>query len=508
MLVVAVGYAVLFGVLGVRNHLDLRTQLHDLGHMEQSIWEVTQGHFSMPLSDPVPFKSRFFQHANVIFYLLAPLYTLFPSPITLLILETLTVAAAGVVLFFLAQHLLGDRRLALLFGVALLLDPMVQDANLYDFHPEVMACLLYLLALLCLETRRWWGYWLAVCLLLFLKEDMIAVVASLGIITIVRVSRRQGWLTIGAALAYGAVICLVSWRALGVPLCGNEFVRFAYLFGQHPPAAAGAAGARRATWLARFTAQDCWYVVYVAVQGGFLAIFDPLWMLPAAPDVLLNLADRKLWQSNISGVYYSALVVTAVMAASIYGFKRLRGRSSPLATPLLGLFALQVAVIGYVFSPAPYGYFSSWRQFDSQIDREAFRQIAQQIPADASLATQNNLGAQFAARSEIFEYPKDGGRAAYVLFSIQSPVSRQRPRLFRRRASTLLSFRKVQSLEYPDRVVAALTDPAYGVLSFRQHFYLLKRGAPRTLNDDALIAAREDLAAVLPRRRFPGWSRG
>ena len=508
MLAVAVGYAVLFGVLGVSNHLGLRTQLHDLGHMEQSIWQVTQGHFSMPLSDPVPFKSRFFQHANVIFYLLAPLYALLPSPITLLILETLTVAAAGVAIFFLAQHLLGDRRLALLFGVALLLNPMVQDANLYDFHPEVMACLLYLLALLCLETRRWWGYWIAVCLLLFLKEDMIAVVAALGIITIVRVSRRQGWLTIGAALAYGAVIGLVSWRALGVPLCGNEFVRFAYLFGKHPATAAAATRARQASWLARFTAKDCWYAVYVGVQGGFLAVFDPLWMLPAAPDVLLNMADHKLWQSNISGVYYSALVVTALTAAGIYGLKRLRDANSALAKPLLGFFALQVAVIGYVFSPAPYGHFSSWRQFDSQIDREAFRQIAEQIPADASLATQNNLGAQFAARSEIFEYPKDGGQAAYVLFNIQSPVSRQRPRLFRRRAGMLLSFGKVHSLKYPDRVLSALMDPAYGVVSFREHFYLLKRGAPRTLNGDALIAAREDLAAVLPRRRFPGWSRG
>jgi uncharacterized membrane protein len=506
MLVVAASYAVLFGVLGVTNHLALRTQLHDLGHMEQSIWEVTQGRFSMPLSDPVPFKSRFFQHANVIFYLLAPLYALVPSPITLLILETLTVAAAGVALFFLADHLLGDRRLGLLFGVALLLNPMVQDANLYDFHPEVIACLLYLLALLCLETRRWWGYWVAVCLLLFLKEDMIAVVASLGIVTIVRVSRRRGWLTIGAALAYGAVICLVCWRALGVPLSGNEFVRFAYLFGQRSGTAAGT-GARQAAWLARFTAKDCWYIVYVGVQGGFLAVFEPLWMLPAAPDVLLNLADRKLWQSNISGVYYSALVVTVVTVAGIYGFKRLRDASSPLARPLLGFFALQVAVIGYVFSPAPYGYFSSWRQFDSQIDREAFRQIAEQIPSDASLATQNNLGAQFAARSEIFEYPKDRGRAAYILFSIQNPVSRQRPRLFRRRPAMLLSFHKVQSLEYPDRVLSALMDPAYGVVSFREHFYLLKRGAPRTLNADALIAAREDLAAVLPRRRFPGWSR-
>jgi len=57
-----------------------------------------------PLS--YPFYIHLGQHFVIDFMIWMPIYALFPSPITLIVLQVALIAAAGIVLYFLARHYL------------------------------------------------------------------------------------------------------------------------------------------------------------------------------------------------------------------------------------------------------------------------------------------------------------------------------------------------------------------------------------------------------------------
>jgi len=53
-----------------------------------------------------PFYIHLGQHFVIVFLIWMPIYALFPSPITLIFLQVALIAAAGIVLYFLARHYL------------------------------------------------------------------------------------------------------------------------------------------------------------------------------------------------------------------------------------------------------------------------------------------------------------------------------------------------------------------------------------------------------------------
>ncbi len=77
--------------------------------------------------------------------MMLPAYAVFQSPLTLVFIQALVLSITGFVLFFVARNLLKDGKLALLLATAYFLNPGIHSMLIFDFHPESLIILFYIL---------------------------------------------------------------------------------------------------------------------------------------------------------------------------------------------------------------------------------------------------------------------------------------------------------------------------------------------------------------------------
>ena len=201
--VVAGAAAVLYVVIGVLQWRRLEVPSWDLAIFTQLA--KAYGSFSAPV---VPIKGDGFNllgdHFHPVLVLLGPLYALFPSGLTLLVVQALLVAVSASPLTALAVRRLGPLPGTVL-GALYVLSYGIQGAVRTQFHEVAFALPLLAFGLCALLDRRWRAAaaWLAP--LVLVKEDLGLLVTVLGL-----VMWRRGASRAGAGLAvWGA-----AWFAL------------------------------------------------------------------------------------------------------------------------------------------------------------------------------------------------------------------------------------------------------------------------------------------------------
>ncbi len=152
------------------------------------------------------------QHFVINFFLWMPLYSLFPSPITLIVLQVGLITAAGVVLYALARHYLS-------VPIALAITASYYGANavigptLDNFYEQCQLPLFIFSLLLALEKRKFGLFWLLFTLTLFIREETGITLFGIGAYLVI--SRRYPRL--------GSAICLLSFAY--VTVVTNVFMR-------------------------------------------------------------------------------------------------------------------------------------------------------------------------------------------------------------------------------------------------------------------------------------------
>ncbi|ROR72733.1 DUF2079 domain-containing protein [Bogoriella caseilytica] len=161
-------------------------------------------------------------HFHPLLVLLGPPYALFPSGLTLLLVQALLFGLSAVPLTSVARELLGPR-LGVASGLAYALSWGLASAVAVQFHEIAFAVPLLAASLAAYLRRRWWvcAAWSAP--LVFVKEDLGLTVLALGLVLWWHARQRR----VGAALAaWGAawfmVTILVILPALN-PLGGYDY---------------------------------------------------------------------------------------------------------------------------------------------------------------------------------------------------------------------------------------------------------------------------------------------
>ena len=205
----------------------------DQGIFNQVFWNSAHGRLfqsslSSTLSTPVVHDGmvpdveyrRLGQHFTPALLIWLPLYRLFPSPTTLLVLQVTLITIAGLILYTLArQHLspsLSTFIAASYYGANAVIGP-----TLANFH-DLCQLPLYLFTLfLAIEKRCWWLMWLMVLLVLLVREDTGIPLFSIGVYLLV--SRRhpvQGVLL--GIVSFGYMLLLTN---LIMPLFSEDISR-------------------------------------------------------------------------------------------------------------------------------------------------------------------------------------------------------------------------------------------------------------------------------------------
>jgi uncharacterized membrane protein len=180
----AAGFLAVYSALSLSRYRRMETMSWDLGIFEQAVRGYA--HLHAPVSDlKGPGFDVLGDHFSPVTALIAPLYRVFPTPVTLLAAQALLFSVSVVPVTRTAARLLGRSRGAAV-GAAYGLSWGVQRAVDFDFHEIAFAVPLLAFSLEAVLRRRWAAaMWWAAPLVL-VKEDMGAAVVMVAAVVWLR----------------------------------------------------------------------------------------------------------------------------------------------------------------------------------------------------------------------------------------------------------------------------------------------------------------------------------
>jgi len=413
-----IGFGVLLAWLGIARHLAYNTRMLDLGLMSQAIWSATQGQ-PLIMTSEVGHFSRLGGHVELIYYLLAIPYALWPDPRTLIIIQAALYALGALPVAWMTRRRIDQPFAVLGMALAYLLYPVAQMSVLWDIHGDTLAMPLLLFALDALDRRAWISYGIFLALSLACKFYVALPVAILGgCMLLWSDQRRAGAFTLAAGVLYGALAFFVIRPLFATHTTGVENVTGSYLsyyFGE-------------LTSLGETLLPRILHGLVVFVPAAVLLWRGWRWLPPGLAIAGATLISTGPGPSYDARYHHYALVVPFVMMAMIetLGWLHQRQQAAAAAVPaqrsprprrswrgalaltLLLTVTTSMLVVDTPLSPFFWQGGPGWG-FDAsgygRIPRDAVKDafLAEHVPPRVPIAANTLLGAQIPNRAVLYE---------------------------------------------------------------------------------------------------------
>ena len=307
-------------------------------------------------------------HVAPILFPLVPLLALFRSPGTLLVVQSVALAAGAWPVYRLARREVGGGFAPVACAALYLLYPALGYTDLFEFHPEALAtpALLAALAALRAGRTRALGLWAALALLA--REDVALVVLALALYAAF-LPRPRRWAQPAVLGALAAVSLALSFGVI-MPAFGSGATDYAQMYARwgrsiHGVLAAVAADPLRALAELAGTPGDAFdtglkrlYHLQMLLPLGFLPLAAPGLLLVPLPVLLEHFLSARPSQHTIV-FHYTSLVTPFAVAAAVVGLgnaarwwgRRRRGRGPSAAPALAGLALAGSLLSGVLFGP-------------------------------------------------------------------------------------------------------------------------------------------------------------
>lgn len=174
----------LWSYSSLRRHWNLESNSFDLGIFTNTMWNLVHGNGYV--SSIKGGMNLFADHQSPIFWVLAPIFSVFPYPETLLIAQAIALALGAGAVYVLARQYGRGQNTWWLAAVPLLYWAYhpIRRANAFDFHPEVFMLPLFLWAIAGIQARgnasKILG-WIAFLCALGCKESAGPIAAGIGL---------------------------------------------------------------------------------------------------------------------------------------------------------------------------------------------------------------------------------------------------------------------------------------------------------------------------------------
>ena len=436
-----IGGAVLFAAiyallswLKYRAYMDAR---FDLGNMVQAVFNTAHGRFlEITTGELKPRQmSRLGSHVDPILALFALPWLVWPSPVMLLVFQSVIVATGAWPAYRLGTRVTRDPRAGALLAGAYLLYPAVGFLVLNEFHPVALATPLLLWAFLYVEEDRWLWALPFLVLAAACKETVPLVIGTMGVYFAIR---KRSWRPLIVTVAAAAYFAVAVW--LIIPHYNGGQSAFIARYGDYGQGAGEVV--KTALTHPGQTVSDLVspgnldYLLKLLWPLGFASLLSPLTVLIAAPELLLNALSTTTFQRRIE-FHYTALEIPFLFAAAVLGVMRLwrwlggafRCGEKDMAgqrmrRETLAFLVLLAALAGnYLMGPLPFslpGAAYDGEYYARSAHAAALDEAVKMIPDGARVSANNNAGAQLAARRVAFVFPYFAG-ADWVLVDEKHP---------------------------------------------------------------------------------------
>lgn len=407
------GTAIAYGVLSLVRHWHFDSSAYDLGIFDQAVWHYSR--LKAPVNTISGFPHILAEHFHPILMLLAPLYWIAPGPETLLVVQSLLLAASTIPVYLFARRRL-EEGLALAMTAAYAVSWGLQKTAWFDFHELSFAPLLIALAVWAIDAARWKPFWVASVGLLLAKEDLGPVVASFGCLLLLRREWRHGIAAIAVGL--GAFAVIVGWIMPALSATGT------YTFGGAFAPLGGLGG------IAKKAVTEPWVLLGAMVTPvgklqtillwlgpfAFLSLLSPygLLLVPIAMTRLLS-GNELHWSTHF---HYSAPLAPLLAMSACDGLARLRSWLVSAGARkrwswVLAIFILAMCAI------LP-GKLPLWRLFSPRwymvtVSDRTGREALRLIPPTSSVCAQDAIVPHLSRRERIYTLRPDSPATDYVI---------------------------------------------------------------------------------------------
>lgn len=398
-------YFLIFGVLASLRHYTFQTQAWDLAAFEQSYWNTINGKFMWNILENT---HHFAVHFSPILLIYVPFYFIWPSPYTLLILQSLSLALAGWPLYLLTKNLI-NKKWALIITGAYFLYPPLHWINLFDFHEVPLTIPLIFTTFYYLQKEDYLKTSIFLSLTALVSENIIVAVIFLGIYIFLFKHKKFGLGATIIGVTYFILVAKVFMPALGGGIVRLD--RYAQFGNSATEIIKNVILNPKLTIETVFTLSKGLYL---------LKIFMPLAFLPliAWPSLILfvpGLAQNLLttFDLQFSGFYhYDSILVPFVIVGLVFAVQKTlsKDKFKKLLLPILGSFVIISFILYSPLSPINF----PWTKYTDQRAKD-FRKIVKLIPANVSVATHTNLIPHLTHREYIYLAGKEQFLVDYVI---------------------------------------------------------------------------------------------
>jgi uncharacterized membrane protein len=415
-------YIIYFTITSFLRYDNFYTGRFDLGNMAQTVWNTYHGRIFVLTNpngtDPI---SRLAFHADFILILLAPFYFIWSNPKILLLIQTITVGAGSFFVFQVAKDILKNKNLALVFSFAFLINPSIQRANLFDFHPVTLATFFLLGTFYFYLKKRYLYFSLFAILAALTKEEIWLITALFGIFIFLVPKKKilGGTVFLISASIFAGLI----WYIIPHNLGSQHFALSYYSeFGDSPMEIIKTVIFSPLKIIGTIlNPERLKYINQLFLPLGFLSLLSPLFLVFAIPDLLINLLSNN---SQLHQIYYqyTAAITPFIFVTAIMGVAFLK-KITKLPIIFFTIYLLVISLVSaYFFGPLPGASESNLDMYTRQLnDKDFIDKYLSAIPKRLSVAATNNVGSHLSQRQRIYTVPNGIGKADVIVFLLTDP---------------------------------------------------------------------------------------
>ncbi len=432
LIIVAVAFfVVIVGAVGLCRYLAYLAPNYDFGIFSQMFYNMKEHFTPVTTVERDKLLSHFAIHVSPIYYVLLPLYFIFPSPATLQISQTLVLASAAVPAYLIAKKYELSNSKCVAVVVMTLFQPVVSCGTLYDLHENCFLFPLLLWVFWAFEREKYALLAVFTLLTLAVKEDAAVYIIFFGIFVIL--SRRKYLsglsLVLAAGVWFGVVTYLLTKYGNGVmssrydnyitasdggllEVVKNILVDPAYVFTQVFKDEHGDYG-KKMQFLVQLLAPTV-LLPFATKKVSRLTLL--------LPSFLLSFMTVYAYQYDIRFQYAfgSAAFITYLAIMNLAQLKPSTQRVMSVAAVVCSFFMFMG-----LFYPEFVSYVGQYRA--NREDVKIINEVLESIPEDSSVCASTYFIPKLSEREELYEIyyhtPRDGEVLDYVIFDTRFDYS-------------------------------------------------------------------------------------
>nr|ADP09423.1 DUF2079 domain membrane protein [uncultured marine crenarchaeote E6-3G] len=430
-------YTIVFSAHSISKHWTFNSFAWDLGIFNQGFWTTVnrEGIFYNTCELHLVERGSFFGvHFSPILFLLAPIYRIFPSPETLLILQSLILGVAAYPLYLIGRRIV-DRKTGLLVSTMYLCNPVVHGINCYDFHVQCMIPLSIFSSIYFYISKKWVSFLMSIVMALMIEEHIAYVIPIFSLTFIIDYlkngEKKPAIPQFETIIPFFTVIFSVFWFFLSRNIinhfnpsisetlrAGRHFDIFGVDDPQRIPIHLVTKPIKIVDSLRYAPLEKLKYLMFLIGSNLHLPFLNPLLLLPAVPWFTISLLSNYQPYYSI-GFQYPSYVLPFILHSFVVGLRNTRSndnsRGHSLSYNQTAVLCLTASLIFfYIASPLSPSqlineYSPAYLKPNSDIHSALIRRQLGKIPQHASVLTQDNIFTHLSSRSNAYVLPPSFG---------------------------------------------------------------------------------------------------